>query len=55
MKWEREGARIGKGPQARIRTRDSCSATALYVGTLHTRLLAPTLLMDLNGDSQNYC
>lgn len=40
-KWEREiKGGIGKGPWVGIRTRDSHSATALYVGELPTRLSA---------------
>jgi len=44
---ERGGVEIGKGPQYRTRTSDSESATALYVGTLPMRLLAPTYLMSI--------
>lgn len=48
VKWERErGNEIGKGPQYRTRTLDTGSATALYVGTLPTSLLAPTYLMSV--------
>ncbi len=32
-----------------------CSTTALHAGSLHTRLPALTLIIVLNGDSQNYC
>ncbi len=41
--WEREGDGIGKGPWVRTRTRDACSAIALSVCVLPTRLLARTI------------
>ncbi len=45
---EREGGGIGKGPQIRIRTQDARNAKALYVGTLPTRLSAPTSFLPFN-------
>ncbi len=41
-KWERKGDGIRKDPQGRNRTRDTQSATALYVGMLPTRVSGPT-------------
>ncbi len=48
MKWETEkGVEIGKGPQDGIQTWDVCSATAVYVSALPTRLSVPTFIYSL--------
>ncbi len=41
--WKRDRGGIWKGPHVRIGTRDACSATALYVDALPTRLSMLTL------------
>ncbi len=47
-KWERErGLRLAKVHNTGLELSDSESATALYVGTLPMRLLAPTYLMSI--------
>ncbi len=53
----RERGGIGNGPQARIRTRDGRSATALYVGALTCNQLfvcqkINTTEKDLNSDRE---
>ncbi|KAL0203465.1 hypothetical protein M9458_001483, partial [Cirrhinus mrigala] len=46
---EREGGRIGKGPQARTQTWDARSTMALHVGALPTRLSLPTRIYVFGG------
>ncbi len=47
----------GGSPQTGIRTQDARSATALYVGTLPTRLLAPTkfVLHNIFVEAVKFC